>query len=70
MKAPIPLPFVRRGENVPPTGVTMQAVLGFLLPFLLIALTALITYFIIRAGIERPAPAEEETSRLLLQLFA
>ena len=68
MKAPIPLPFVKRGERVPPTGVTMQAVLGFLLPFLLIALTALVTYFVIRAGIQRPAPAEEQTG-LLLQLL-
>ncbi len=51
MKSPIPLPFVRRGEDIPPTGVRMPALLGFLLPFLLLALTALITYFVIRAAI-------------------
>jgi len=51
MKAPIPLPFVHRGEELPPTGVRIPAVLGFLLPFLLLALTALITYFVIRAAL-------------------
>lgn len=51
MKAPIPLPFVNRGEELPPTGVRIPAVLGFLLPFLLLALTALITYFVIRAAL-------------------
>ena len=51
MKAPFPLPFVRRGEEIPPTGVQMPALLGFLLPFLLLALTALVTYFVIRAAL-------------------
>lgn len=51
MKAPMTLPFVKRGEDVPPTGVTVQAVLGFFLPFILILVTALLAYFIIRAGI-------------------
>lgn len=67
MKAPIPLPFVRRGEEVPPSGVTAQAVLGFLLPFILIALTALIAYFVIRAGVG--AGGEEGTSSLLWALL-
>ena len=51
MKSPIPLPFVCRGEDIPPTGVRMPALLGFLLPFLLLALTALITYFVIAAAV-------------------
>lgn len=62
MKAPIPLPFVKRGEEVPPSGITMQAVLGFLLPFILIAVTALITFFVIRAGV---GGGEGESSRIL-----
>ena len=51
MKAPFPLPFVRRGEEIPPTGVRMPALVGFLLPFFLLALTALVTYFVIRAAL-------------------
>ncbi len=51
MKAPFPLPFVRRGEDIPPTGIRIPALVGFLLPFLLLALTALITYFVIAAAI-------------------
>ena len=49
MKAPIPLPFVKKGEDVPETGVKAQAVLGFLLPFLLIALMGIIVFFMITA---------------------
>ena len=67
MKAPIPLPFVKRGEEVPPSGVRLQAVLGFLLPFILIFLTALIAWFVIRAGIERGA--ESEPVSLFLMLY-
>ena len=51
MKSPIPLPFLHRGGEVPPSGVTLPAALGFLLPFILIAVTALITYFVIRAAV-------------------
>lgn len=47
----LPLPFLNRGERIPPTGVTTQAVLGFLLPFIMIIVTAILAYFIIRAGI-------------------
>ena len=67
MKAPIPLPFVKRGEEVPPSGVRLQAVLGFLLPFILIFLTALIAWFVIRAGIEQGA--ESEPVSLFLMLY-
>lgn len=64
MKAPVPLPFVKKGENVPPTGVTMQAVLGFTLPFILILVTALLAYFIIRAGIGSGEEAAEAGATL------
>lgn len=47
----LPLPFLHRGEHVPATGVTMPAVLGFLMPFLLILITGLITYFVIHAAV-------------------
>lgn len=61
MKAPVPLPFVEKGEDIPPSGVTAQAVLGFLLPFLLIILCGVIVYFMIvgrlnRAGAEALMP--------------
>ncbi len=49
MKAPVPLPFVKKGENVPPSGVKAQAVLGFLLPFLLITLMGIIVFFMVSA---------------------
>src|SRR5690349_2913442 len=49
MKAPIALPFIKKGEDVPPSGVTVQAVLGFLLPFFLIALAGIIIFFMINA---------------------
>lgn len=51
MKLPIPLPFLRRGEHVGETGISMTAVLGFLTPFFLLLVTALITYFVIRAAV-------------------
>ncbi|HEX5504013.1 MAG TPA: hypothetical protein VFW96_15410 [Thermomicrobiales bacterium] len=35
----------------PPTGLTTQAVLGFLMPFILILITAIITYFVIRLAV-------------------
>ncbi len=69
MKAPVPLPFVKRGEEVPPSGVKLQALLGFALPFILILVTAALAYFIIRAGINEPEAAEE-TTRALLTLLA
>lgn len=65
MKAPVPLPFVKKGEEVPPSGVTLQAVLGFMLPFILILITALLAYFIIRAGIGGGEQAEEGASAIL-----
>lgn len=68
MKAPVPLPFVKRGEEVPPSGVTLQAILGFALPFILILVTALLAYFIIRAGISDPEGAEEATTSILALL--
>ena len=68
MKAPVPLPFVKRGENIPPSGVSLQAVLGFLVPFLLIAATALITYFVIRAGLSGGEGGEEAGAILSLLL--
>lgn len=68
MKAPVPLPFVRKGEDVPPTGVTMQAVLGFILPFILILATAVIAYFIIRAGVSGGEELEEGLTSLPLLL--
>jgi hypothetical protein len=67
MKAPIPLPFVKKGEDVPPSGVTTQAVLGFVLPFLLIALMGLIIFFMLSARLsESPMP---HTSLLGLLAF-
>ena len=66
MKAPIPLPFVEKGEDIPPSGVSLQAVLGFLLPFILIALCGLIVYFVIVGRLNRPEPGAEA----LIQLFA
>ena len=68
MKAPVPLPFVKRGEDIPPSGVSLQAVLGFLVPFLLIAATALITYFVIRAGLSGGGEGEEAGAILSLLL--
>lgn len=65
MKAPIPLPFVEKGEDIPPSGVNLQAVLGFLLPFILIALCGLIVYFMIVGRLNRPAVGPEA----LLQLY-
>ena len=56
MKATIALPFIKKGEDVPPSGVTMQAVLGFLLPFFLIALAGVIIYFMISARINSGGP--------------
>ena len=49
MKAPVALPFVKKGEDVPPSGVKAQAVLGFLLPFFLIVLMGIIVFFMISA---------------------
>lgn len=51
MKAPLPLPFVKKGEDVPPSGVSAQAVLGFLMPFILILLAGVIIFFMISARI-------------------
>jgi hypothetical protein len=65
MKAPIPLPFVEKGEDIPPSGVTLQAVLGFLLPFILIIICGLIVYFMIVGRLNRPEPGAEA----LLHLF-
>lgn len=55
MKAPFPLPFVKKGEDVPPSGVKAQAVLGFLLPFLLIALMGIIVFFMVTARLNHGA---------------
>jgi hypothetical protein len=57
MKAPVPLPFVKKGERVPPSGVTTQAVLGFLVPILMIVLAAIVLYFIIHAKVSQNAAA-------------
>ncbi len=65
MKAPVPLPFVEKGEDIPPSGVSLQAVLGFLLPFILIAICGLVVYFMIVGRLNRPGPEAEA----LLQLF-
>jgi hypothetical protein len=65
MKAPVPLPFVKKGEEVPPTGLTVQAVLGFLLPFLLIALAGIIIYFMISAQINEGAATPEALMALV-----
>ncbi len=65
MKAPFPLPFVKKGEDVPPSGVTAQAVLGFLLPFFLIALLGVIVYFMLVARM-----SETTVPHSLLQLIA
>lgn len=54
MKAPVALPFVEKGEDIPPSGVTAQAILGFLLPFILIAICGLIVYFVIVGRLNRP----------------
>lgn len=51
MKAPLSLPFVKKGEDVPPSGVNAQAVLGFLMPFILILLAGVIIFFMISARI-------------------
>lgn len=64
MKAPVPLPFVEKGEDIPPSGVSVQAILGFLMPFILIALCGLIVYFVIVGRLNRP---EAES---LMQLVA
>ncbi|MGN6675122.1 MAG: hypothetical protein ACTHMJ_19785 [Thermomicrobiales bacterium] len=55
MKAPVPLPFVKKGEEVPPSGVTTQAVLGFLVPIIMIVLAAIVFYFVIHAKVSQPA---------------
>ncbi|HEY8601562.1 MAG TPA: hypothetical protein VIL85_24255 [Thermomicrobiales bacterium] len=49
MKAPVALPFVKKGEDVPSSGVKAQAVLGFLLPFFLILLMGIIVFFMVSA---------------------
>jgi hypothetical protein len=64
MKAPVPLPFVEKGEDIPPSGVTAQAILGFLLPFILIALCGLVVYFVIVGRLNRPE------AEALMQLVA
>jgi len=51
MKSPIPLPFLHRGEEVPPSRMTLPAARGFLLSSILSAVTAPITYFVIRAAV-------------------
>ena len=66
MKAPLSMPFVKKGEDIPPSGVTLQAVLGFVLPFLLIALTGVIVYFMIVAKLN--SGAAEGAFRALLTL--
>jgi hypothetical protein len=66
MKAPIPLPFVEKGEDIPPSGVNLQAVLGFLLPFILIAICGLVVYFMIVGRLNRPDPAAEALLKLFL----
>lgn len=66
MKAPIALPFIKKGEDVPPSGVTTQAILGFLLPFFLIALAGVIIYFMISAKINQGGGE----AAALLALFA
>lgn len=58
MKAPVSLPGVKKGEEVPPSGVSTQAFLGFLMPFLLIAITAIVVYFVIRARLHGGGGAE------------
>lgn len=55
MKAPFPLPFVKKGEDVPSSGVKAQAVLGFILPFLLIALMGIIVFFMVSARLNHGA---------------
>jgi hypothetical protein len=65
MKAPIPLPFVDKGEDIPPSGVTLQAVLGFLLPFILIAICGLVVYFMIVGRLNRDDPAAEALMQLI-----
>jgi len=65
MKSPIALPFIKKGEDVPPSGVTLQAVLGFLLPFFLIALAGIIIFFMINARIN-----DSKTPAAMLALFA
>jgi hypothetical protein len=57
MKAPVALPFVEKGEDIPPSGVTAQAILGFLLPFILIILCGIIIYFVISARLARSEAA-------------
>jgi hypothetical protein len=43
----------------PPTGLTTQAVLGFLTPFILILIAAIITYFVIRLAVPlAPCPRQ------------
>lgn len=56
MKAPVALPFVNKGEDVPPSGVKAQAVLGFLLPFILIVLMGIIVFFMISARLNHVGP--------------
>ena len=58
MKAPMALPFVEKGEDIPPSGVTAQAILGFLLPFILIILCGIIIYFMISARINPLSKSE------------
>ncbi len=66
MKAPVPLPFVEKGEDIPPSGVSLQAVLGFLLPFILIAICGLVVYFMIVGRLNRPVPEAEALLRLFV----
>jgi hypothetical protein len=57
MKAPVALPFIKKGEDVPATGVKAQAVLGFLLPFFLILLMGIIVFFMVSARLNHGGAA-------------
>ncbi len=57
MKAPVALPFVKKGEDVPSSGVKAQAVLGFLLPFFLILLMGIIVFFMVSARLNHSGTA-------------
>ncbi len=58
MKAPVALPFVKKGEDVPSSGVKAQAVLGFLLPFFLILLMGIIVFFMVSARLNQVGTPE------------
>ena len=58
MKAPVALPFIKKGEDVPSTGVKAQAVLGFLLPFFLILLMGIIVFFMVSARLNHSGAPE------------